>query len=79
MKKAEKGKLRFLTKMIYFTSKTSAPNHPEGVREEGEGANEEVEASHQEGQLASNFETRFGFHYESACKLSQERKPANFL
>ena len=68
LKKAEKDKLRFLhsSKFLFFTSKTSASNHPEGVWEEGEGADEEVEAGDQESQLASNFETRFGLHCESA-------------
>ena len=65
---------------LTFTSKTSASNHPERVRQEGEGADEEVEAAEEEDQFHTNLETRFRFHIcKSLAGNFHTEDFANFL
>ena len=56
------------------TSKTSAADHPEWVGKEGEWADEEVEAGHQEGQLATNLDERGGLHRRGDALESRESR-----
>ena len=56
------------------TSKTSAADHPERVGKEGEWADEEVEAGHQEGQLATNLDERGGLHRRGDALESRESR-----
>ena len=56
------------------TSKTSAADHPERVGKEGEWADEEVEAGHQEGQLATNLDERGGPHRRGDALESRESR-----
>ena len=56
------------------TSKTSAADHPEWVGKEGEWADEEVEAGHQESQLATNLDERGGLHHRDALESRESRQ-----
>ena len=56
------------------TSKTSAADHPERVGKAGEWADEEVEAGHQEGQLATNLDERGGLHRRGDALESRESR-----